>query len=109
MLTKLTTSLALLAMATTVVDALMSYCLKHKEVYLKMKYSEIQVVENNDGSISRAEFDAMHAKKFEKMDADNNGSVSQGEWTAMKEKWHEKRKEMKQKWKEKKEAMESEE
>ena len=65
--------------------------------------------ENNDGSISRAEFDAMHAKKFEKMDADNNGSVSQGEWTAMKEKWHEKRKEMKQKWKEKKEAMESEE
>jgi len=52
MLTKLTTSLALLAMATTVVDALMSYCLKHKEVYLKMKYSEIQVVENNDGSIN---------------------------------------------------------
>ena len=40
-------------MATTVVDALMSYCLKHKEeVYLKMKYSEIQVVENNDGSIN---------------------------------------------------------
>ena len=52
MLTKLTTSLALLAMATTVVDALMSYCLKHKEVYLKMKYSEIQVTENVDGSLN---------------------------------------------------------
>ena len=57
MLTKLTTSLALIAMATTVVDALMSYCLKHKEVYLKMKYSEIQVVENNDGSINYRSLD----------------------------------------------------
>eukprot|EP00944_MAST-04C_sp_MAST-4C-sp1_P010639 g10639.t1 len=52
MLTKLTTSLALLAMATTVVDALMSYCLKHKKVYLKMKYSEVKVTEDEHGSLN---------------------------------------------------------
>jgi|EP00945_MAST-04E_sp_MAST-4E-sp1_P006991 hypothetical protein len=52
MLISTTTSLALLAMATTIVDAMMNYCLKNKDIYKKMKYAEIQVTENDDGSIN---------------------------------------------------------
>ena len=46
--------LALLAMATTVVDALMSYyCFKNiKKVYLKMKYLEVKVTEDEHGSLN---------------------------------------------------------
>ena len=39
-------------MATTIVDAMMNYCLKNKDIYKKMKYAEIQVTENDDGSIN---------------------------------------------------------
>ena len=60
MLTTLTTSLALLAFATTIVDALMNYCLKDRELYRKMKYAEIHVEENQDGTINYEAIEHSH-------------------------------------------------
>lgn len=56
-----------------------------------------QLDTNGDGDISKAEFDAHHAKKFEKMDADGNGVVSKDELKASKAKMKEKFKEMREK------------
>ncbi len=38
---------------------------------------------NNDGAISRAEFDAQSAQMFARLDADRNGSISRAEADAM--------------------------
>lgn len=50
---------------------------------------------NNDGAITRAEFDTATAARFAKMDANNDGSVSQAERDAarqqMREQWQQKR------------------
>lgn len=48
---------------------------------------------NEDGTISRAEFDAMHEKRFEAMDADGNGEISKEEAKSHREQRREKRQE----------------
>lgn len=54
-----------------------------------------------DGTISRAEFDAHHAKKFGEMDKDGNGSISDAEAKAYseakREKWQERHEGMQEK------------
>jgi hypothetical protein len=43
---------------------------------------------NNDGIISRAEFDAQSAAMFSHLDADNNGTISAAELQAMRDRMH---------------------
>jgi len=37
---------------------------------------------NNDGEVTRAEFDAAHAKRFKEMDANNDGKITREEMSA---------------------------
>lgn len=45
---------------------------------------------NGDGAISRAEFDASHAKRFKEMDANNDGKITRDEMNAARKKMMEK-------------------
>lgn len=48
---------------------------------------------NNDGEITREEFQAFHATKFTEMDTDGSGVITREEADAAKAKWKEKMKE----------------
>ncbi|MFT3728289.1 MAG: hypothetical protein QM759_10750 [Terricaulis sp.] len=43
---------------------------------------------NNDGNISRAEFDAQSTEMFNHLDADHNGTISAAELQAMRDRMH---------------------
>lgn len=48
---------------------------------------------DNDGAVSKKEFDTFHADKFKKMDANNDGKVSKEEKKAYKKSMHTEKKE----------------
>jgi len=45
---------------------------------------------DGDGAISKAEFDAVHARRFKEMDTNNDGKITRDEMKAMREKMMEK-------------------
>lgn len=82
---KLTASALALALAMGAGSAMAN----HHEGHMEEKFEMVDT--NNDGMISKAEWDAKGDKMFNKMDADGNGNISKAEGEAFKEK-------MKAKW-----------
>lgn len=58
---------------------------------------------NNNGEITREEFQSFHATKFTQMDTDNSGTITHEEAEAAKAKWKEKMKERRAEYKKMKE------
>ena len=57
---------------------------------------------NNNGEITREEFQSFHATKFTEMDTDDSGVITREEAEAAKAEWKEKMKERREEYKKKK-------